>query len=129
MPTEADPILRGWYRHLDKGQEFRVVAVDEGSGTVEVQDFDGDLEEISLEDWYTLNIEPIEPPESWSGPADVTETDDLGESVTDTQRQDWDEPSRQFRRPGEVPGEPAEAPGDDWAEGYPEEEPSRGEEG
>ena len=32
MPTEADPILGNWYRHLDKGQKFWVVALNEDEG-------------------------------------------------------------------------------------------------
>ena len=29
MNSEADPIVGNWYRHLDKGQPFVVVAVDD----------------------------------------------------------------------------------------------------
>ncbi len=29
MDNELDPIVGNWYRHLDKGQIFRVVALDE----------------------------------------------------------------------------------------------------
>ena len=79
MSTEADPILDNWYQHLDKGQKFRVVALSEDDGAVEIQYFDGDLEEIDADNWYELDIEPIEPPENWSGPIDVAETDDLAE--------------------------------------------------
>jgi hypothetical protein len=28
--------------------------------------FDGDLDEIDLEEWYDLNIKPIEAPEDWT---------------------------------------------------------------
>jgi hypothetical protein len=93
MNSEADPIVGNWYRHLDKGQPFVVVAVDEEAGLVEIQHFDGDLEEIELEAWYRLPIEPIEEPENWSGPLDVAELDDLGGTeVTDTRPEDWSEP-------------------------------------
>lgn len=91
MPIEQEPIVSQWYRHLDKGYRFQVTAVEEGEGTVEIQHFDGDLEELDLEDWYELEIEPIEPPEDWTGPVDDIERNDLGYTETDMTSQDWDE--------------------------------------
>ena len=52
MTTEYDPIIGNWYCHLDKGQRFRVVAIDENTETVEVQNFDGNLDEYEMEIWY-----------------------------------------------------------------------------
>ena len=72
MPTEADPILGTWYQHLDKGQKFCVVALNEDDGLIEMQHFDGDLEEIDSDTWYQLDLEPIEEPENWSGPAKLS---------------------------------------------------------
>ena len=92
MNTEADPIVGNWYQHLDKGQKFFVVAYDEDHGLVQIQYFDGDLEETDIEQWYRQDIEPIAEPENWTGPVDVTEADDLGSSVTDTTIDDWNEP-------------------------------------
>jgi len=96
MATESDPIIGNWYYHLDKGQRFRVVAMDEESQTVEVQDFDGNVDEHELKIWYKLNIEPCEAPENWSGPLDIGNVDDLGTEITDTSRSDWDEPLNEF---------------------------------
>jgi hypothetical protein len=106
MNSEADPIVGNWYRHLDKGQPFTVVAVDEDAGLVEIQHFDGDLEEIELETWYRLPIEPIEEPENWSGSLDVAELDDLGGTeVTDTQPEDWSGPLEEVVKEEERPSE------------------------
>jgi len=118
MPTEADPVLRNWYQHLDKGQKFRVVAVNEDEGTIEVQYFDGDVEELGQDDWYELDIEPIEAPENWTGPVDLAEPDDLGTQITDTTADDWSDPLQEVK-----PAEPV----DDWGEGRPKEEPWEGE--
>lgn len=96
MTTEYNPIIGNWYCHLDKGQRFRVVAMDEESQTVEVQSFDGNVDEHELESWYQLNIEPCEAPENWSGPLDIGNVDDLGTEITDTNRSDWDEPLNEF---------------------------------
>ncbi len=48
MVNELDPLTGTWYRHLDKGQMFRVVAFDEHDALVELQHFDGDIEEVDL---------------------------------------------------------------------------------
>jgi len=96
MPTEADPIIGTWYCHLDKGQRFFVVAVDERARTVEVQHFDGDVEEFDLSAWYQLDIKVCEAPENWSGPLDIDNVDDLGTEITDTRASDWNEPLSEF---------------------------------
>ena len=99
MPTETDPIVNNWYYHLDKGQRFYVVAVDEKSGLVEIQHFDGNVDEIGLKDWYEMDIAVSEAPENWSDATDIGEIDDFGTEATDTQPRDWNEPLGQFRKP------------------------------
>lgn len=100
MDTEIEPIVDNWYFHLDKGQTFRVIAVDDDSGLVEVQHFDGDLEEITRVDWENLQIELSEEPQSWTGALDIGEMDDLGTEITDTSKDDWDESLGEFKSPG-----------------------------
>ncbi len=97
MTTEADPIVSTWYQHLDKGQKFQVVAVDESEFVIEIQYFDGDIEEIDIDDWYLMEIEQIESPEDISGALDVSELDDLGSSITDTGPDDWDAPALELK--------------------------------
>lgn len=90
MPIEDKPIINRWYKHLDKGYQFQVVTVDED--TVEIQHFDGDLEELDLDAWNELEIEMIEPPEDWTGSMDDIELDDLGYTETGMSQGDWSEP-------------------------------------
>jgi hypothetical protein len=85
--SDADPIIGNWYRNQETGNDFEVVALDEEAQTVEIQYFDGELEELDLEVWYDLPIDPIEAPEDWSGPFDELETDDLGYDVDDEEGQ------------------------------------------
>jgi hypothetical protein len=125
MTTEFDPIAENWYRHLDKGQTFRVVDVDTEGGVVEIQYFDGDLEELDLETWYAQEIELAAPPENWSGPLDVAEPDDLGTEVTDTSDADWTAPLATI--PATEPAPEEESEDDEWGEGFPQEEPLAGE--
>ncbi|MEK7207519.1 MAG: DUF6763 family protein [Pseudomonadota bacterium] len=101
MPTNQEPIVSQWYQHLDKGQQFYVTALDEESGTVEIQHFDGDVDEMDLDDWRALDIEPIAPPEDWTGPMDKVVRDDLGYSETDMTSEDWAEPLEEKARPAE----------------------------
>ena len=126
MQSKRNPIVGNWYQRLDKGQEFYVVALDEEARLVEMQHFDGDLEEMDLDTWYLLEILPIEEPENWSGPFDVGEIDDLtGTEVTDTQPDDWTEPldeiAKHQDRPPEEINDQEET--NEWGEEPMQEEP------
>ena len=120
---ELDPIVGNWYQHLDKGLEFQIVAVDDKLGTIEIQYFDGDIDELERSEWAQLAIELIEEPEDFSGSVDVVEPDDLGgTNVTDTAPEDWSEALRKDvnKTPDTTAGAPLaphdEEP-DDWKEG------------
>jgi hypothetical protein len=76
--SDVDPIIGNWYRNEETGNDFEVIALDEDAQTVEIQYFDGELEELDLDAWYELPLEAIEAPEDWSGPFDAMEPDDLG---------------------------------------------------
>jgi len=80
MSNRLKPVVGQWYNHLDKGDLFQVVALDEESGWIEIQEFDGDLDEIDVEEWRQMRIEAAAPPEDWTGPVDEIEPDDLGYS-------------------------------------------------
>ncbi len=98
MTTDADPIVSNWYKHQDKGQKFQVVALDESESVIEIQYFDGDIEEIDIDDWYLLDLEQIASPEDISGALDVSELDDLGSSIADTDLEDWDTSAEEPKR-------------------------------
>lgn len=123
MSTELAPIVGNWYRHLDKGQVFCVVAIDEDAGVVELQHFDGDIEEVELAPWYQMTLEPAEAPEDWTGPADDIERDDLPETETDMTASDWRTSLQEMPGPAEEAWEDLapEDERDDWAEGLPAE--------
>lgn len=79
MSPQQDPSIGQWYR-VQGGESFEVVAIDDDDGTVEVQYFDGTVEELDLEDWEAQrangDIEEAEAPEDWSGSVDVEGDDD-----------------------------------------------------
>ena len=97
MSNELDPILNSWYYHTDKGQSFQVVAIDESNGLVEIQNFDGDVDEIDMSQWQDMDIALGEEPENFSGPYDVGELDDFGTEISDTTQEDWEEAYEEIR--------------------------------
>jgi Family of unknown function (DUF6763) len=78
MIGEIEPIEGNWYHDLDKERDFMVLDVSKREGTVDIQYFDGDIEELEMEEWEEMDLEEIEPPEDWTGPLDDLEADDLG---------------------------------------------------
>ena len=103
MSTRLLPEVGKWYAHRDKGQMFQVVAVDEDGEFVEIQDFDGDVDELDLDSWFAMPLEPAEPPEDWSGPVDDVEADELDATGTnETGGRGWRVPI------DELPGQPQE---------------------
>lgn len=68
------PGIGDWYR-LNGGALFEVVALDDDDGTIEIQYFDGTVEEMDIEDWDAQwedgALESAEAPEDWSGSIDV----------------------------------------------------------
>ncbi len=92
MDMQAQPAVGQWYRHLDKGQEFVVVALDEDARTVMLQYFDGSLEEIGQDDWMQLEIEPVPEPENWSGPYDELDSSETLFTDSEMNQEEWNEP-------------------------------------
>jgi len=86
-----------WYLRLDKGEIFQVTGCDDESRTIEIQNFDGDLDEIDEDAWAALPLGLAEPPEDWTGPVDDVELDDLGYSETDMTPADWAQLLQPFR--------------------------------
>lgn len=68
-----------------------IVNIDEGNELIDIQYFDGDLDEISFSTWDDMDVEISAAPESWSGSIDVGEVDDYGTEITDTGAKEWDE--------------------------------------
>lgn len=104
----GDPRIGQWYSRWDKGEIFQVTGFDEPSGTIEIQSFDGELDEIDRESWGTLLLALAEPPEDWTGPVDDVEVDDLGYSETQMTGRDWAAPLTVFTFASETEPEASE---------------------
>ena len=73
---QFQPRIGDWYQSIN-GDRFEIVAHDEEESTLEVQYYDGAVEEIDLDSWEEMEIVAIEPPEDWSGSLDL-EREDYG---------------------------------------------------
>jgi len=68
------PVIGEWYRRAG-GDSFEVVAIDSDDRTIEIQYFDGTIEELDLDEWLESTIVATEPPEDWTGSVDVEPED------------------------------------------------------
>jgi hypothetical protein len=66
MSTKVDPIIGNWYHHIEKDRKFEVLDVDEDQASVEIQYLDGDLDEIDIDEWYEIEIDPADAPDAWA---------------------------------------------------------------
>ena len=87
MHHESNPTIGDWYKN-SIGDTFEVVAEDEEDETLELQYFDGTLEELDRETWESMHAEAIEPPEDWRGSMDVS-PEDQGETEIRIETGNW----------------------------------------
>lgn len=100
-----------WYVRTDNGGMFQVVGRDEESRAIEIQSYDGDLDEIDAEVWSTLPLERNEPPEDWTASMDAIDPSDVAESGTGAPPTDATQPLRVLKIEGGT-----------WEDTMPEEE-------
>jgi hypothetical protein len=95
IPT---PVVGDWYRRQG-GELFEIVAVDEEDGTIEVQHFDGTVEELDFESWTDqwedAMLEAAEAPEDWTGSVDV-EPEDVEDNDELSSERQWLSPLDYF---------------------------------
>lgn len=94
MLARHQPEVGHWYQDLDAGYQFEVLSIDDVSGMIETQYFEGELGELEKESWYKLNLRPIELPEDWSHSYgyDDRETLQFGEEENDSELTVVEEP-------------------------------------
>jgi hypothetical protein len=68
------PVIGQWFSRPN-GTLFEVVAIDEDGGTVELQQFDGTIDEIDMDAWTELLLVEVSAPEDWSGSVDMDPED------------------------------------------------------
>lgn len=73
----AYPAIGQWFRRPN-GTLLKVVASDEDDATIEVQFFDGTVDELDFETWQDMFLERVGAPEDWSGSVDMDPEDFSG---------------------------------------------------
>lgn len=97
------PVIGEWYRRTG-GDSFEVVAIDPDDRTIEIQYFDGTIEETDLDEWLEAAIVSTEPPEDWTGSLDVEPEDTENEYEAEPgSSKTWGDPL-QFVDRGEAAG-------------------------
>lgn len=71
MGSSLVPQRGHWYKRPDLNDVFEVVAIDDDEGTIEIQYFNGEIEELDQASWKELQIAAAAPPEDWSGALEV----------------------------------------------------------
>jgi len=87
--TEIAPVIGNWYKK-ENGEIFEIVALDAQDATVEIQYFDGTIEELDLDEWEQMEIQAAEPPEDWSGSVDIDDKEP--DELADKPEQNFDDP-------------------------------------
>lgn len=84
------PAIGDWFQAPD-GVVFEVIAVDDEDGTIDIQHFDGTVEELDFDAWEESEFSPADPPEDWSGSLDI-EREDYGVDLDRAAKRDWSDP-------------------------------------
>ena len=80
------PQVGQWYTRLDTNEDFLVTGYDDKSRTIEMQEINGDLDEIDAENWNTLTLALAEPPEDWTGALNDADISGANASITPIER-------------------------------------------
>ena len=115
MAYAADPVIGLWYHNIELNNLFEVIALDENDHTIEIQEFDGSVDEIDMDTWFQLTLEITAEPEDFSGALDMGEIDDFGSAITDTAPEDW-QMGPQFSESHELSGYDEEQQLTEWVE-------------
>jgi hypothetical protein len=89
---EYAPVPGKWFENKEEEETFRVLSVDEDDELVEIEYLDGEIEELDLDTWHELDLEPTEEPEGWSDDADEDDDeDDFDDEDEDEDEDDEDD--------------------------------------
>ena len=68
--SKTYPAVGNWYQTFE-GEILKVVALDQDEQSVEIQFYDGTVEEYDTDTWEELVQSGAEPPEDWAGSFDI----------------------------------------------------------
>lgn len=85
------PQIGNWYKEIQQGIMFEVVAVDESEQTIETQLIDGAITEYDFDSWNDMLLEEMEEPEDWRNAYELSSEDYLNPDDT-IHPEDWNGP-------------------------------------
>lgn len=77
MSGQISAEIGHWYRPVSSSAIFEVVAIDYDEQSIEIQHFDGEIEELEFIGWKTLVPIEAAPPEDWTGPYEIDRQDSV----------------------------------------------------
>ena len=89
MEEHPEPVIGQWYRNVEDGKIFEIVALDEDDSTIEIQYFESEIGEVDLDHWYEEPLVAIAEPEDCSGAYDEQVTDELGDAEGLRHNDNW----------------------------------------
>ncbi|GMR06776.1 MAG: hypothetical protein BMS9Abin25_1400 [Gammaproteobacteria bacterium] len=89
MKNHPTPAIGKWFLDNADGQLFEIVAIDENDETIDIQYFDGAIEEIDVDLWDEMELTSAAAPEDWSGPFDDLEADDMADPDTPVETREF----------------------------------------
>ena len=90
MATDLDAVVGNWYHDVETNERFLVVATDEINELLEVQNSEGDIEELTFQEWQNKELEFIEEPEEWLEAVEHYDEDEY-EDDEDEDEEEWDD--------------------------------------
>lgn len=87
MSRDYDPVPGQWYEDLETSEVFQVVSLNPDDEVLRIHWLEGETEELDLEDWTAMDVEPTEAPEGWVD----EEGDDLEEGEKDEKEEEEEE--------------------------------------
>lgn len=93
------PVIGHWYKDVQSGALFEVVAWDDNAATAEVQYIDGEIAEFDLETWAAMTLLPAVEPEDWRSSYELSAEDGVDPDLP-IQPQDWSNPINRIEADG-----------------------------
>ena len=75
MRQNYEPMIGQWYRNSKLPDIFEIVAIDNDESLIEIQYFDGQIEELDLDTWCEYPSIEIAAPEDFSGAYELSKED------------------------------------------------------
>lgn len=102
MRNAPEPIIGQWYRNATLSDIFEIVAVDSDESLIEIQYFDGQIEELDLEYWHQYPSIEIAAPEDFSGAYEIPKEDLLDYKDEVIHPEQWNSPLDNIEPPEDL---------------------------